>query len=122
MTDEFYRTFKASGNLSTQYSLVKMENDEEVGNAGANGKAFGILQNTPSDGESAVVKVAGISKFEAGEAVAVGKYVTSTASGLGEVADAAGEHCIGVAIKSTSASGGIGKVVIAPFTAHASDA
>lgn len=122
MADEFYRTFKASGDLNNQYSLVKMSNDNEVEQAGGNEKAIGILQNTASDGESAVIKIAGISKLEMNEAVAVGKYVTSTASGTGEVADNAGEHAIGMCIKASSAQGGIGKVVISPFTAHASDA
>ncbi|MFW5902805.1 MAG: hypothetical protein ACOCTT_02885, partial [archaeon] len=74
-----------------------------------------------SDGESVTVKIAGISKLEMNEAVDVGKYVTSTDSGTGEVADSAGEHCIGMCIKASSAQGGIGKVVIAPFTAHADD-
>jgi len=121
MADEFYRTFKASGNLDNQYSLVKMENDSEVGQSGANGKAVGVLQNTASDGESAVVKIGGISKLEMNEGVAVGKYVTSTSSGTGVVATASGQHCIGMAIKSTSAQGGIGKVVVAPFEAYSSD-
>ena len=123
MSDEFYRTFKASGNLQYQYSFMKMESDDTIGQAGNNEKAVGVLQNTASDGESAVVKVAGISKCVMNEAVAVGKYVTASANkGYGEIVDNAGEHAVGMCLKSASAQGGVGKVVIAPFTAHATDA
>ena len=122
MADEFYRTFKASGNLSNDYALVKMSNDEEVEVAGNNEKAVGVIQHTASDGEPVAVKFGGISKCTMNESVAVGKYVTASSNkGYGEVADAAGEHCIGTCIKSASGQGGVGKVVVAPFTAHADD-
>lgn len=122
MADEFYRTFTASGNLDNQYSFIKMESDDTVGQAGANEKAVGVLQNTASDGESAVVKVAGISKIEVNESCAVGKYVTATASGTAEVVDAADEHAVGMMIKEGDTQGDIGKLVISPFEASSTDA
>lgn len=123
MEDLFNRTFKASGDIEELYVGVKMSNDEEVEVAGQNEKAVGIVQTTASDGESVVVKMGGISKMVMAEEVAVGKLVTISAdSGYGEVADNAGEYCIGACFKSASGAGGVGKVIIAPFTAHASDA
>ena len=77
-----------------QYYFVKLDADEEVVACGANEKPLGILQNAPDGSSSetiATVRIQGVSKLKLDEAVAFGKYLTSTSASKGEVADAAGE-------------------------------
>lgn len=115
-------TYEAGEDLSAkQYYLVYLSSADTVSACGANGKAIGILQNEPESGEEAVVALTGISKFVCSETVAVGKYVTSTSAGKGEVVDAAGEHAVGTCVEATSADGDIGALLLGPFTAHADD-
>lgn len=86
-------SYPASADLSAaQYYAVKLDASGEVELCGANDKALGILQNAPSaQGETARVRIQGVSKLKVAEAVSLGKYLTPTAAGKGEVADAAGE-------------------------------
>lgn len=123
MADEFYRTYTASGNLSDQYVGVKLENDSTIGVAGSNEKAVGILQDTASDGESATVKIGGISKAVFNESLSVGEYTTvSSNKGYLEQVDSTGEHAVGAVVKAQDTQGDVGKVVISPFEASSSDA
>lgn len=117
-------TFPASGDLSAkQYCFVTLDSNGQVAACGANGKAIGILQNKPdAQGEAARVRVLGTSKLKVAEACARGKFLTSTAAGLGEVADNAGEFCGAIALEAATAANDIIEALIVHFTAHASDA
>lgn len=87
-------TFTAGEDLSAmQYRFVHLANDTDVDMLDS-GTEFpvGILQNAPASGEDAVVRVAGISKLIANDAVAVGallkaEYVGATDNGKGDAAD-----------------------------------
>jgi hypothetical protein len=118
------RSFKAAADLSSyQYHIVKMSagNTVNIGDANCNG--IGILQNKPSAAnEAATVAIGGTSKMVAGEAIAVGKMITCKSDGHGEVADAAAEFVIGMALEAASADGDIIEVLICHFDAGASDA
>lgn len=115
-------TYKAGEDMDEeQYYLVKLSAADTVSLCGGNEKAIGVLQNAPEDGEEAVVAITGISKFVGAEGIAVGKAVTSTTAGKGEVADSAGEWCVGVCTEATSNDGDVGALRIGPFTAHADD-
>ena len=116
-------TFKAGADLSDkQYYIVYVSAADTVNVCGANGKAIGVLQNKPKSGEAAVVRVGGTTKVIMNEAAAVGKYITSTSAGKGEIADAAGEHVIGILLEAATAQDDIVEMLITTFTAHASDA
>ena len=84
-----------------QYKFVILNTSNQVVVCGANGKPLGILQNAPdgsSDQATAIVRLWGASKLKLAEAVLHGNFLTSTAAGLGEVADAANEEFGAVAI------------------------
>jgi hypothetical protein len=118
------KTFIASADLSTyQYHAVKLSAANTVALCGNNERAIGILQDKPAAaGAAALVCIGGTSKLVAGELIAVGKHITSKADGHGEVADAAGEWVFALALENSAADGEIIEVLMAFFTAHASDA
>lgn len=117
-------SFKAAADYSTkQYYAMYVSAANTVTIAGANAKVVGVLQNTPdAANETAVVRVCGTTKVVAGEAIAAGKYVTSTSAGKAEVADAAGEHCFGVALEAATADGDIIEILLSQFETYGSDA
>ena len=120
------RSYKAAADLSSyQYHFVKLTADNTVNLCGNNERAVGILQNKPDTaGQEAVVALPGeVSKMVAGEAIAIGKMITSKADGHGEVADAASEWVCALAqFKAADAAGDIIDVLVAGFDAHESDA
>ena len=117
-------TFPASGDLSSkQYCFVTLDSNGQVAACGANGKAIGILQNKPNaQGKAARVRVLGTSKLKVNGACSRGNFLTSTAAGLGEVADAAGEFCGAIALEAATAQNDIIEVLIVHFAAYAGDA
>lgn len=116
-------SFPSSGDLSShQYKAMVLDSSEEVALAGANAKVFGILQNAPSaQGETARLRIQGVSKLIVAEAVTTGKFITSTAAGLGEVCDAANEEYFCVAMGDFATSDHA-EVIIARGEVTASDA
>ena len=116
-------SYPASGDISAhQYKAVVLDSSEEVALAGANAKVFGILQNAPdAQGEMARVRIHGVSLVKVSETIATGKYLTSTSAGLGEVVDAADEHCFGYALGDGVANDLI-DVLVTPFNATDTDA
>ena len=76
-------TFRAGADLSaSQFAGVKLgANANEVVLAGANEEAVGILQNAPTSGKAAQVRVAGTSKVKASAAIAKGLAIVTAAAG-----------------------------------------
>jgi hypothetical protein len=117
------RSFDAGSDLSSyQYYAVKLSDEDTVALAGANEKVVGILLNKPESGEEARVGTIGVFPHIMNEAAAVGKLVTATSGGKGEIADAAGEFCYGIVVQAATAQNDIVSIEMAKFTAHASDA
>lgn len=117
-------SFVAGANLSAlQYTFVKFGADNKtVAACGANERAIGILMNKPLLGERAEVALPGGGAYlKVNENIALGKLLTSTAGGLGEVADAAGEWCGAIAYQAGVQNDVIAVEVIAT-QAQASDA
>jgi len=116
-------TFKAAADLSAkQYYAVKLSADNTVNVSGANERAIGILQNKPDTaGDSAVVRVAGVSKHKVNEAVGRGTLITSTSTGLGEEVDAAGEWHYAMALETSTSQNDIIDVLLTFSHAHADD-
>lgn len=107
-TSEFDISRPTAADLSAlQYTVVKHNTSEKVVACGANEKSLGILQNKP-DGSTneatAHVRTGGLSLLKIAEAVVQGNYLTCTAAGLGEVADAANEEIVAKALTSGDAN------------------
>jgi len=107
-------TFKAAEDLSSaQFYFVSLDADGKVQACGANGLAIGILQNAPdAEDKAALVRLLGTSKLVMNETCDEGEWITSTASGDGEVADAADEYCGAIALEAATAQDDIIEVLI----------
>jgi len=111
--------FKASEDMSThQYRFVVQKNDTEVElmNA-ATDIPIGVLQNAPEDGETAIVRVAGISKLVMNAAVAVeallkAEYVSTSDNGKGDAADTEGDIVRGLCIEASGAEDDVGAILL----------
>tara|TARA_R100001530_G_scaffold131617_2_gene103416 strand:+ start:73 stop:459 length:387 start_codon:yes stop_codon:yes gene_type:complete len=118
-------SFEATATLATsQYLAVKLDasNPFKVVIADANAKVVGILQNKPAAGETAIVRVAGVSKHVMGEAsMTPGDLVTATSAGKGEQVDAAGEFSYGMLLSNADADD-VASILVYQSIAHASDA
>lgn len=82
----------AASLASKQFFAVKENGSNQVAICGANEKALGILQNAPAAGETAIVRISGVSKCKLAQAVVMGNYLTPTADGDAEICDAANEN------------------------------
>lgn len=109
-------TVTAGADLSAaQFRAVKLNSSGAVVLAGAGEDAIGVLQSKPASGQAATVRVAGITKFVAGAAIAGGVRVASDASGKAKTAVAA-------SVKTDDA-GAAADAVVASFTlGHAMEA
>jgi hypothetical protein len=109
---------------SKQYFAVTR--DGTTGKAevsGANAKSLGILQNKPTSGDIALVRVSGVSNALINETAGVtfGKFLTPTATGDLEICDAAGEEYIAKAL-GAYADNDIAEVLVTHGEVEASDA
>lgn len=116
----------ANADLSAkQYYAVKR--DATTGLAalsGANEKSLGILQNKPTAGDTARVRIQGVSNAELEEAgtILFGKFLTPTANGTLEICDAAGEEFIAKLLTVGAATGDICEVLVIHGEVEATDA
>ena len=117
-------SFIASADLSAkQYTFVKFgATKDKVASCAANERAIGILLNAPASGERAEVALpGGGALLKVSETIALGKMLTSTAAGLGEVADAAGEW-VGAIAYGDGVANDVIPVEVVGCQAYASDA
>jgi hypothetical protein len=123
-SDPKMKTYKAEGAI-LPYTFVKWGTAEGGMLAcGANEKPCGIYQgeDTLASGEFGdVALMGGGALLKISETITRGKYLTSTASGQGEVADAADEPVGAIAFEDGVADDIIG-VEVTLFDAQASDA
>ena len=118
------KSYVAAADLSShQYKFVCLTDDNTVNLCGANGRSIGILANKPdAAGKPAeVLSVGSTAKLKINETVTVGKMLTSTAEGLGEVVDAAGEFCGAIALQG-GVQNDIIEVLVVAISARGSDA
>lgn len=88
-----------------QYYAVKRDaTTEKATLSGANNKSLGFLQNKPESGETAQVRISGVSLALINESggVTFGKFLTPTSTGDVEICDAAGEEYIAKALGAYS--------------------
>jgi len=116
-------SLKGSGNLSAkQYYAVIHSSDLLVVIATANADVCGILQNQPTTGEEAVIRVLGMSLHIANEVINRMTQVTSTSAGKGEEVDAASEFYYGLAYTASGAQNDLFTLMLSFGVSHASDA
>ncbi len=121
-------TFKCATDLSAkQFYIVKLSADMTVALASVAAETIlGVLQNKPDGtaGESAIVRIFGLSQVVMGESsLAAAVLLSTTTAGTAEQADAAGDFCLGQLV-ATAESGETGTAFVNPGmgTTHASDA
>ena len=107
-------TFKAASNFAdTQFHVVELTANADEVELTAAGEGIGVVQNHPQSGEAATVVVAGVTKFIAGGAVAIGQRLTAAATGFVSIvtSGALPTKSIGRALLGAS-SGGIGTMLL----------
>jgi hypothetical protein len=75
------------------------------------GVAIGVLQNDPKAGQTAAVRVYGVTYMVAAAAINTGQLVTTDGNGQAKPA-AAGNHVIGIALDSVTAAGEVVSVLL----------
>ena len=101
-----YRFVRSTG-VDTTYSGGNLTAVLCVNATGGITRPKGILQNDPSSGQAAVVRTQGPSKLVAGEAIAVGDFISSSTAGAGLVAGTTGEWGCAIAESASTAAGQI---------------
>lgn len=112
-------SFLAAEDLSShQYHFVHQASDTTVDLLDSGAEfPVGVLQNAPASGETAVVRVAGISKLKMNAALAVGaavkaEYVGATDNGKGDAADTEGDIERGRVLMASGAEDDVGTVLL----------
>ena len=106
-------SFRAAADLRTnQYNFVKLDANGDVILASVVGeRVLGVLQNKPNLGETAVVRVIGVSKVVASAAIAAGDFLTTSAAGQGKTAlrlvaaTGVASNVIGMALRAAAGAG-----------------
>lgn len=101
---------------SNQYRLIVVDTNGRGTISAANNKVLGILQNKPAAQDApARVRIAGISKMVAGEALAENDYIASNAQGFGTAAASAADEVCAICIAAVGGSADIADVVLRHF-------
>ena len=116
-------SYMAAEDLSDdQFRAVVLNSSRQVRRPDAAGEiATGVLLNAPESGEAATVRKAGIVKWEAGEALAVGTFVAPeyvSAADAGKAVDCGTNWaaCRGIVVEAAGAEGDLAGVwLIGPF-------
>jgi hypothetical protein len=97
-----------------QYRFVKLSADNTVIVCGADEQAIGILQNKPTSGLMARVRVFGVSRFSnaTAGAIAYGVKVKAAANGQGVAATADKEIYFGIVLDGVSAQNEIATILL----------
>ncbi len=112
-------TWPAAEDLSgDQFKFVVLDSSGRVRRPdSASEVAIGILQNAPEAGKAAVVRVIGVSKFEANAALGIGafigpEYVSATDAGKGRDNAAALAYARAVVVEATGAEDDLGSCLL----------
>jgi len=112
-------TFPAAEDLTNdQYRFVVLTSSGTVRRPDSESEiAIGILQNAPAAGEAAVVRLVGVSKVQANDAIGIGtfvgpEYVSATDAGKAKDASLNLAYARAVIIESTSAEDDLGSCLL----------
>ena len=102
---------------SSEYLLVKPDDDDTIAIATAGDFVLGALTNDVADGSSTAVyvpvQVGGIIKVKVAETMDAGRLATSNGTGSAVIADSTADYFFGVALEDHT-SGDIGAFLYAP--------
>lgn len=106
-------SFVAAADLSgSQYAAVTLDGNGKAVLATTAGEVcVGVLQNDPRAGETAQVRVYGVTMVKAGAAVTPGQLVSNDASGLA-VPATTGQVALGIALDGAAGAGQIISVLL----------
>jgi len=119
--DESFITATSASLATNQFCIVALGGTVSPSNSpsvslclsstGGTAAGFGILQNDPTAGKAATVRILGISKCVASTSasVAFGDQITSTTGGQACTADSTGQRVLGTAI--TASTGVLGTYI-----------
>lgn len=115
-------SLKAAADLRThQYKFVKLDGSGNVVLCSAAGeRPLGILQNKPNTGETAVVRIVGVSKIVCAAAIATPNQVATDAAGLAKLASrlaqatGAASNVAGVLLRASGAANEIQTMLVTP--------
>jgi len=104
------------GGAITKYYFTKVSAADEVEVcSGATDRVLGVCQETvAADGDSADIRVLGVTKVVAGAAVAAGALVGTDANGKAVTKSTAGDFVAGTALEAAGADGDIISVLLTP--------
>ena len=105
----------AGADLSdSQFLAVKLAGTagEVVGILATTDDALGILQNNPTDGEEAEVRVLGVSKMKMAVTVSQGDILGWNSTGQGTSRTNAGSRAFGMVIEASTDAGDISTVLL----------
>jgi hypothetical protein len=107
--------FVANADLSAkQFLAVSVTGaDLQVGVTGAGAIAVGILQNAPTSGQAADVRIVGVSKAIAGASYSRGVPLMANASGQ-LITATGGNHPVAYSLDAAAASGELHSVLVLP--------
>lgn len=113
-------SYKAGADLSAkQYYFMKISAENTVTVCAATTDiAIGILQNDPTSGQAAIVRIFGRSKVNADAAIAVGDLLGPAADGQAAVyanGTDTTKYIRGIATKAVSNAGEIAEVLLTPL-------
>ena len=113
-------TFIAENDLSAkQYHFVEVSAENKVDVCdGVTDVAVGILQNDPTAGKAAHVRILGLSKLSANEALSVGDLVGASADGQGAPyvnGTDTTKYIRGIVVKAADNAAEIAEVLLVPF-------
>jgi len=104
----------AAADLSgNQYYAVNLNSTGGVILATDANPAIGILQNEPTTGQAAAVRVGGVSKAVAGASFDAGVRVCAFTDGKINLADA-GDEVLGVSLTASGADGDVVTILVLP--------
>ncbi|MCL6597950.1 MAG: DUF2190 family protein [Alicyclobacillus macrosporangiidus] len=110
--DQLTISLPCATDLSTkQYCAVTVDGNGNAALPADGGVAVGVLQNNPKAGQTAAVRVAGVTYMVASAAVNAGQLVTTDANGQAKPA-AAGNHVVGIALDTVAAAGEVVSVLL----------
>jgi len=118
--------FLANEDLSSdKFRFVRLTNGKVERPNAANDKILGVLQNDPAEGEMAAVRISGVSKVVAADAVAVDAWVTAeynSASDAGKALTTTTDKDVvsGQCIVAAGAEDDLCSIIVTRFTLSAS--
>jgi hypothetical protein len=110
---------------NSQYCAVSVDNNGNAVLPAAGGPVVGVLQNAPKQGQTAQIRVYGVTQMVASAAVTSGNLVEATATGQGKPVTVisantgtgaiTGGVVLGIALDTVAAAGEYSTVLLKPF-------